>query len=116
MTKLLLIEDDRDVLEAMVGILEALGYQVDTATDGARALTVLRTANKPHVILLDLMMPNMDGYRFRATMREDPELARIPVIVITADRRVDEASLGVVCLKKPFDPEDLVAAIKRVQR
>lgn len=119
MKKILLIEDDQDVREALVGILSALGYDVETAGDGARALTLLRTAvssgsGAPHLILLDLMMPNMDGYRFRAMMREDAELARIPLIVTTADRRVDEASLDAVCIKKPFDPDDLLAAIKRL--
>jgi CheY-like chemotaxis protein len=119
MIKILLIEDDRDVRETLVGILRAIGYEVETATDGVRALTMLRTAvsegrDRPNVILLDLMMPNMDGYRFRSLVRDDADLGGIPIIVTTADRRVDEASLQAVCIKKPFDPDELIRAIKRL--
>ena len=85
--------------------------------DGAAALAHLRAAARlPCVILLDLMMPGMNGYQFRAAQLEDPALARIPVILLTADVMIKEkaAALRVAaCLRKPVGVAELCAAIHR---
>lgn len=86
---ILLVEDDRDVRDAMVEALEEAGYTVLAAEDGREALRALQRY-LPRVILLDLMMPNMDGFQFRAEQKKRPDWADIPVVVISAEGRVDE--------------------------
>jgi CheY-like chemotaxis protein len=80
----LVVEDDRDVRESLVAVLEDAGYEVLSAGDGRAALELLRTAPLPSIILLDLMMPVMDGFEFRAEQKRDPRLAGVPVVVFTA--------------------------------
>jgi CheY-like chemotaxis protein len=111
----MLIEDDFDVAQVLCDLLERLGFAVDRHPDGARALSALRAGLCPDVVLLDLMMPNMDGYRFRQAQRTDPAFAAIPTIVITAQARPKLAELEVdSCLRKPFEVEHLVAEIERL--
>jgi CheY-like chemotaxis protein len=111
---ILLIEDDPDVADTLRGLLRAFGYQVELAIDGNHGLRALRSGLRPNLILLDLMMPNMDGHRFREIQRDDPELEKIPTMVITADARASAEKLGVAaCFRKPFDPERLLDAIKQ---
>jgi CheY-like chemotaxis protein len=112
MKNILLIEDDPDVAETLRSLLREFGYDVETAADGISALRTLRTGYQPHVILLDLMMPNMDGHRFREVQVADAKLSSIPTVVITADPRATAARLGVrACFRKPFDPERLLHEI-----
>lgn len=110
----LLIEDDPDVADTLRGLLRAFGYEVEVAIDGNQGIRALRAGLRPNVILLDLMMPNMDGHRFREIQLGDPELVDIPTLVITADARATAERLGVTaCFRKPFDPERLLEAIKQ---
>src|SRR6267378_1868193 len=84
-TRALLVEDDaaiRDVLEPM---LSDEGLQLSSFRNGQDALSHLRTSSPPDVILLDLMMPVMDGWQFRVEQRKDPVLATIPVVALSAD-------------------------------
>jgi len=74
----LVVEDDRDVRESLVAVLEDAGYRVMSAADGRAALDLLRAGPRPAVILLDLMMPVMDGFEFRAEQVRDPSLADVP--------------------------------------
>jgi CheY-like chemotaxis protein len=115
---ILLIEDDPDVSETLAGLLVRFGYSVTLARDGQQALSVLRAAEPPpQLIVLDLMMPNMDGHRFRNAQVEDPRMASIPTIVITADARASKEKLGVAaCFRKPFDVETLLNEIARLSR
>jgi CheY-like chemotaxis protein len=84
MPELLLIEDDDDLREDLAAILGHHGFTVRTAPDGRAALDLLRaSATRPSVILLDLMMPTMDGWAFRKAQLADPALADIPVVVLT---------------------------------
>jgi CheY-like chemotaxis protein len=113
---ILIVEDDLDVREALTQVLEFEGYAVVGATNGQEALDHLRAGNVPSLILLDLMMPVMDGLQFRSVQMDDPSLAAIPVIVISADGKVDQkvASLGVAgYMKKPLDVDSLLAMIAR---
>lgn len=112
--RVLLVEDDADVSETLAGLLARFGYEVTPARDGQRALGALREGNVPDVIILDLMMPNMDGYRFRTVQQQDPLLAAVPTIVITSDARASKEKLGVVaCFRKPFEVEALLAELDR---
>ncbi len=111
---ILLVEDDPDVAETVRSLLRAFGYDAEVAIDGNFGLRALRAGLRPALILLDLTMPNMDGHRFLELQREDAELSQIPTLVITAEPQMTAERLGVAgCLRKPFDPEVLLATIKQ---
>src|SRR5678815_5518609 len=101
----LVVEDDVDIRQALVEILEDQGFETLGARDGADALDILsRATDLPCVILLDLMMPVMDGAAFREAQRNDPRLASIPVVVLSAYWDVDRHADGldaVSVLRKP---------------
>ena len=78
------VNDDRETTEAIKALLEFDGHKVETASDGGVALSKLRRGLRPCIVVLDLMMPVVDGYQFRAAQLKDPELAEIPVIVCSA--------------------------------
>jgi CheY-like chemotaxis protein len=82
--RVLIVEDDHDTREMLGHFLELEGYEVEKAANGREALDALRAADDASAILLDLMMPVMDGWQFRAVQRQDESLARIPVVVLTA--------------------------------
>lgn len=108
---ILVVEDDLDIREVMRLVLEAGGYQVLEAGDGAEALGVVR-AQRPSVILLDLMMPGMDGFQFRESQLQDPAIASIPVVVVSGGGTVQEraSELGAAgFLVKPMDVQRLLA-------
>ncbi len=115
--RILLVEDDPGIVEAMTIFLEEEGYAVLCAPGAAEALAMLEEAGPgPAVILLDLMMPGMDAFEFRARQRADPRLAAIPVVVVSADRHAPERAreLGAAgCLLKPMRPDDLLATVRR---
>ena len=98
-------------------VLRALGYDVATAANGQEALDQLRSGpGLPSLILLDLMMPVMDGWQFRDEQKQDPALSAIPVVVVSADGRVDEkaSALGAAAyLRKPVEIEDLLATVQQ---
>src|ERR1700679_2088809 len=88
---ILIVEDDQGIRETLVEILDSEGYIVLSASNGLEALQVLRsTAVKPDLILLDLMMPVMDGLSFKAQSSQDPSLAKIPVVIMSADQKIIE--------------------------
>jgi signal transduction histidine kinase/CheY-like chemotaxis protein len=114
--KVLLVEDDPDMREAVEFFLAEEGYGVESAANGREALERLRAGRRPAVILLDLIMPVLDGAGFRAEQARDPDLARIPVVLLTAARDpVDRtAALGVEgYLAKPVEPARLRATVRR---
>ncbi|MGQ0505366.1 MAG: response regulator [Myxococcaceae bacterium] len=111
----LVVDDDPDILEALSEILEAEGYEVVRARNGQEALTRL-DSTPPALILLDLMMPVMDGWEFAQRMRQQPAVASIPIIVLSADRNVGTKArdLGAVGhLPKPFELNDLLDMVHR---
>jgi len=109
----LIVDDEKDLRESVSDLLLARGYVVAAAEDGQAALDMLRDGTcKPDVILLDLMMPGMNGWQFRNEQLRDPELASIPVVVITATRNLREIRADDM-LNKPVKPEELVAVVDR---
>jgi CheY-like chemotaxis protein len=80
----LIIEDDTDLRETLAALLDEEGFEVATAANGQEALEHLRKSRRPRLILLDLMMPVMDGWEFRQRQQQDPRLADIPVAVVSA--------------------------------
>jgi CheY-like chemotaxis protein len=114
-SRILVVEDDPDIREAMSDCLAFDGYEVESAADGALALTALR-AHPFDAVVLDLMMPVVTGRDVLAAMGADPRLASIPVVVCTARRDADVDALGAAHLHKPFDVSDLLAILRRVTR
>jgi CheY-like chemotaxis protein len=114
----MIVDDDRDVRESLAEILEDNGYPSIAASNGQEALDRLRSIpDRPCVILLDLMMPVMDGRQFRAEQRQDAALESIPVVIFSAQTNVEEASvdLGVSrCLKKPIELTLLLSAVRSI--
>ncbi len=112
----MVVEDDPDQREAITVALESEGYAVVTAESGIEALERLGGGPRPCMILLDLMMPEMDGIQFRAEQLKSETLARIPVVVVSAYGQVTRAkSLHVAdYLPKPVDLDRLLAVIERV--
>ncbi len=109
----LVVEDDHDIRVALRNMLEDEGYHVDTATDGRSALQVLEAAaTRPDLILLDLMLPVMDGWELARELRARPHLAAIPIVVITAFDRVPPPQAAAI-LKKPLVPDHLLRTIAR---
>lgn len=115
MAPVMVIEDDLDIREALVDLLEASGYEVASAPNGAEALKYLRALDiLPCLILLDLMMPVMDGIAFREAQLQDSRLAQIPVVVLSAYRDLQQSAgsiKGTNFIKKPPRREELLAAI-----
>lgn len=111
---LMVVDDDRDIRETLVEALEDQGYRAIGAANGREALDALAARDeRPALILLDLMMPVMDGRAFRDVQRDHPRWSAIPVIVISAYSDVDAQALGVECLRKPLAMRTLLAAIAR---
>jgi CheY-like chemotaxis protein len=99
----LVVDDDRDIREALKEILEDEGYPVATAANGREALAVLARLPRPCVVLLDLMMPVMDGWEFLREGRARAALTDVPVFVVTASSIAEAPAGATALLKKPFD-------------
>jgi CheY-like chemotaxis protein len=115
---ILLVEDSEDLRFLLQSFLESENYHVETAENGRVALAILgKLEKKPGLILLDMMMPVMDGFSFRQEQLKRPELAEIPVYVMTADQHGDDKSkrLGAAgFVTKPItDIEDFLHDIDR---
>ncbi len=113
---ILIVDDDPDILAAGRMVLECAGYQVATATNGTEALARLRGEPAPCLILLDLMMPVMNGWEFRDEQTRDPRLSAIPVVIMTgAGRAVSaEAPIGAAgLLEKPVALSTLLSTVRR---
>jgi len=108
----MVVDDERDVRESVCEMLQARGYDVVCAEDGRVALERLHNGCLPDIILLDLMMPGMNGWQFREAQSGDPRFADIPVVVITATRHLREIKAEEV-VHKPIRPEQLLRVVER---
>jgi len=113
--RILVIDDDEGVREAMVSILEMTGYRVASAINGKDALDYLRDAATPDLIISDLAMPVMDGRQFRREQVKEPRLAKIPVIVVSALSDQTDIDANEIFIK-PVEVDILLAAIDRYCR
>jgi pilus assembly protein CpaE len=116
--KILIVDDDTDTLRLVGIVLERQGYQILAANDGHKALAIARR-EAPDLILLDIMMPGIDGYEVARQLREDERTAKIPFIMFTARSQVEDKLLGFEVgaddyLTKPTQPRELVARVKAV--
>lgn len=108
---ILVVEDDDDIRNAIVDLLETEGYSTESAVNGKDALEKLRVIPKPCLVLLDMMMPIMNGREFLDTVMKDSRLAPIPVLIVSAvaDKTNTEGSVGF--LKKPIDIEVVLKVV-----
>lgn len=115
--KILVVEDEKNIILGVRTCLDAVGYEVETAENGEIALKAV-CQNKPDLILLDLVMPQFDGFEFLETMKGNPETRQIPIIVLTAkageEDRQRAMELGAdAYMTKPFRPQELWDILKK---
>lgn len=116
--KILIVDDDLDTLQLVGTTLERQNYEILAAQDGEQGLE-MATREIPDLILLDIMMPKMDGYEVTRRLRSNPETASIPIIMFTAKAQVEDKVEGLEAgaddyLTKPTHPTELVARVKAV--
>ena len=113
----LVVEDDGDIRESILEVLQDNEYEAVAVSNGAEALARLRSAGpRPCLILLDLVMPVMDGWKFRSAQASDPVLTSIPVVVLTAHGSAEKTAKEMQAagfLKKPVRLEALLAVVGR---
>ena len=114
-TFVLIVDDDPDLLDVTSFVIEDEGMAVEIARNGEEALALLRAGRLPTLILLDLMMPVMNGREFLDAVADDPVLKRIPVVVLTATEHTEVAGAREV-LGKPMDLKELLQIVERYVR
>jgi DNA-binding response OmpR family regulator len=114
--RILVVEDDADTRHLLYDVLVGAGFEVQTAAHGGEALRLLRSI-PPDAIILDLILPWINGVDVLSVLRSDPNLVSVPVVVITATAAA-EADLAtfrpLMVVRKPFDVEDLVVSVQRM--
>lgn len=118
---ILIVDDDNDVRSALTELLEEEGFSVECAPNGQEALARLRRGNvRPAVILLDLMMPGMDGWDFRSEQMRDPKLAAVPVVVVSASgfsrESIRTQFRPAAYVQKPIERGELLGVLREVVR
>ncbi len=114
--KTLIVDDEKLILFSTRIVLESVGFEIVTAASGEEALVTARAA-KPGLILLDIMMPGIDGWETLSRLKEDPELKEIPVIIFTArehsrGRQLAREMGAVDYFQKPFEPDELIDIVE----
>lgn len=117
MARVMVVDDDEVILQLVAMNLELEGHEVVTATTGPQALEVARVEH-PEVLVLDVMLPDIDGLRVCRLLQEDTATATIPVVLLSARALHSDVEQGLAAgavdyVTKPFDPLDLVAVVER---
>ncbi len=120
---ILIVDDDPDILEGILTILESQPYRLATARDGVKCMEMVR-AEKPDLLLLDLLMPRMDGWGVIREMRSEPRFTDVPIMILStviedASRRRYELETGMAMdvqayIQKPARPDDLLNRIEKI--
>jgi two-component system alkaline phosphatase synthesis response regulator PhoP len=118
--RILVVDDDREIVRLVRAYLEQAGFQVFTAYEGATALHILRR-DRPDLVVLDLMLPDQDGWDITRIVRSDSALANTPIIMLTARVEDTDKILGLELgaddyITKPFNPREVVARVRSVLR
>lgn len=116
--KILVVDDEKDLVETVIFRLQASGYEVISAYDGQEGLDKAKK-EKPDLIILDLMLPKMNGYKVCGLLKSDSRYSKIPIILFTARAQESDKSMGMevggdAYITKPFDPPALLAKIKEL--
>lgn len=117
--RILIVDDEPHIRRILRFLLEQKGYRVEEAGNGRQALEIIRLADPPDLVLLDLMMPEMDGFEVCDVMRRDPNTAQVPVIMVTAKGEVSDRVRGLQggandYLTKPYDNKELLVRVKNL--
>jgi DNA-binding response OmpR family regulator len=117
-SKILLVDDERNLVELTTMRLESAGYEVIAAYDGAEALDKINQS-KPDLIILDLMLPKVDGYEVCTMLKQDGRYQNIPIVLLTAKVQEKDEQLGQECganayVRKPFQAKELLETIQRL--
>lgn len=120
MDRILVVDDDKDIVRLVRSYLEKAGYQILTAYDGDTALKILK-AEKPQLLILDLMLPDKDGWDVVRLVRSDPQIAATPIIMLTARVEDTDKIVGLEIgaddyITKPFNPREVVARVRALLR
>lgn len=115
---ILVVDDEPDIRLILQARLEAAGYRVDTAANGLEALNKIRNQT-PALVILDLMLPGMDGFAVCAMLKRDQRFSELPIIILTArsqpqDRKTGTALGADAYLTKPFQPQELLKTIEQL--
>ena len=118
--RILVVDDDKEIVRIIRAYLEKAGYNVSIAYDGETALHIIRS-DRPDLVVLDLMLPDRDGWSITRIVRGDPSLAATPIVMLTArvegEDRVQGLDLGADdYIPKPFNPHEVVARVRAVLR
>lgn len=116
--KILLVDDEKDLVEMVTLRLKAYGYEVISAYDGQEALDKARR-EKPDLIILDILLPKLDGYKVSRMLKFDEKYKNIPIIMLTSRAREEDVKLGYETgaddyITKPFEPQVLLDKIKKL--
>lgn len=116
--RVLIVEDDAPILRQIEFTLQSNGFEVETATTGVEALKAMMR-HRPDLLITDIMMPEMDGHELAMSVRADPELKEVPIIMLTARTQDEDMMQGYqsgtdLYLTKPFDPDELVTFVRRI--
>ncbi len=115
MANILVVDDEKDIVDLLIFVLQKDGHNVSSASNGKEALEAVE-ASQPDLIVLDIMMPLMDGYAVHAKLSENPSTRSIPIIILTAKakmRELFEVAANVAgYIEKPFDPKFLRDKVK----
>ena len=116
--KILLVDDEPNIVLLLETRLKANGFQVVSAADGLAALEAVKK-EKPDLIILDLMLPKMDGYKVCGLLKKDTRFAKIPILIFTARAQAEDIKLGQelgadAYIVKPFDPKTLLEKIQEL--
>ena len=117
-TCVLIVDDEPNIVISLEFLLKREGFAVSVARDGEEGLTAIRT-QRPDLVILDVMMPRLDGFSVLSAVRADPELAAVRILMLTAKGREAEQKKGLglgadAYMPKPFSTHELVAKAKRL--
>ncbi|RLE04962.1 MAG: DNA-binding response regulator [Bacteroidetes bacterium] len=120
MDKILVVDDDHDIVRLVRSYLEKAGYEILTAYDGESALRIIR-AEKPQLLILDLMLPDRDGWDVAKIVRAEEKIAATPIIMLTARVEDNDKIVGLEIgaddyITKPFNPREVVARVRALLR
>jgi two-component system alkaline phosphatase synthesis response regulator PhoP len=118
--RILVVDDDKEIVRIIRAYLEKAGYNVSTAYEGETALHTIRS-DRPDLVVLDLMLPDRDGWDITRIVRGDPTLAAIPIVMLTARVEGEDRVMGLDLgaddyIPKPFNPHEVVARVRAVLR
>ena len=120
MDRILVVDDDRDIVRLVRSYLEKAGYEILTANDGETALRLMKV-EKPQLLILDLMLPDRDGWDVAKEVRADPQIGSTPIIMLTARVEDNDKIVGLEIgaddyITKPFNPREVVARVRALLR